>query len=205
VSLGLLGALSWGGRSWIGGYQWPPEADPAELRSAETSAFLRLQEIGAAQTRYRQTDWDGDGNKTYAPFLIHLWQSVDLSGKPVRIELVSRELGFAMVREFALEGYTYESLQLRTVATGAADGRAGGRRHEVRELDPVEEWAVVARPAFPRKVGGRAFLADHTGTIWTTPAAGVGRLAVPDDPAARGWIPVRSVESLAELQAADPE
>jgi hypothetical protein len=201
IPLGLVCALAWGGRHWIAGYQWPFEPAPAEVRRAEVSAFQRLREIGDAQNRYRQADRNGDGAKTYAQFLIHLWQSVDIAGNPVRLELIDRELGFAMVREFALDGYTYESLQLRALATGAVDDRRGG----VRELDSAVEWAVVARPAFPRKAGGRVFLADQTGAIWTASAAGVGRLAFPDDPAARGWIPVRSVEMLTELQAAGSE
>lgn len=197
-------ALLWGAARWLRGYAWPFEVDSQRVAALERRAYERILEVAAAQATYRQRDWDGDGELTYAPFLIHLWQSVDLAGNPVPVGLVSRELGFAMVREFALDGYTFESLHVRAASPEAAKATSAERRRGLRELDPAEEWAAVARPAFPRRTGGLTFLTDSTGAVWVAPSVGAARLAYPGDPDARGWIRVRSADELAAVQANRP-
>ena len=45
-----------------------------DIKSNEIRAFLNLQTISQAQKKYRETDWDGDGKKTFAKYFIHLCQ-----------------------------------------------------------------------------------------------------------------------------------
>jgi hypothetical protein len=172
------------------------------MKANEQRAYERLKAIAAAQERYRQNDWNGDGQKTYAAFQIHLWRSVDPQGTPIEVELIPRELGFAMVDAFALDGYVFESLHVRALLRDAEGEPASAKLAGMRELDPAKEWAVVAKPATPRQSGRLDLLADSTGAIWATQARGAGKVPYPNDPAQAGWTEVRSAPHLAEIQAA---
>ena len=141
--------------------------------------------------RYRQEDRDGDGKKAYAAFHVHLYQSVAPDGKPVPMGLISRDLGFAMTRRLALDGYVYHSLHAREelpACSPLAKASTG--------LNPAREWAVAATPAAWRWSGMLFFVADSTGAIWTAPR--------PEDPAATEvrcrWRAVASLEQLEQIQ-----
>ncbi|MBI4699602.1 MAG: hypothetical protein HY744_00305 [Deltaproteobacteria bacterium] len=190
VSIGLL----WGATVWLAGPDGTVAA-PADCRQNERLAYERLRSIARAQERYKARDWDGDGKKTYAAFHIHLWRSVDAAGRPVPVGLISRELGFAMARRFALDGYVYRSVHRREGLSPAATAAPSGAA-----LDPEKEWAVAAVPADPQKTGTLAFLADSSGAIWALPNGSLDAAIYTRDPTSSGWIEIPSVARLAELQ-----
>ncbi len=186
---------------WLQGHRWPPPVSVEEMKENERLAYQRLKLIVTAQAAYRERDWDGDGQQTYALFLIHLWQSVDLQGQPVAVDLISRELGLAMVQPFALDGYYFQSLHKRTLsseeqaALPAKGGRAG-----FRDIHPDKEWGVAAIPKAQRETGLRVLVADETGAIWTPKTAGAWVTVQVSEPAKRGWIEVKSLADLVKLQ-----
>lgn len=203
--IGLCGVgLLWAAERWILVMREPDESDPGEMSANESQAYERLLAIAAAQEQYRQADRDGDGQRSYAAFYIHLWRSVAPDGTPVPLELISRELGFAMVREFALDGYVYESLHTRALAGMPEQARRGREAAGLRALDPQQEWAVVAKPAVHRQTGRLELLIDSSGAIWCAPARGLDKMVYPDDPEARGWTKLTSVAQLTEIGRALP-
>ena len=195
--LGWLAGVWW----WSKGHRYPPRPTIAEVQDNERLAYQRLELIVAAQAAYRQRDWDGDGKLTYAPFLVHLWQTVDLQGQPVAVDLIPRELGFAMVAPFAIDGYYFKSLYSRTEAVVGQTGLpAKGKRSGFRELDFEREWGVAAIPLVPRETGLRVLVADETGAIWTPAKAGAWVTVQVSEPGKRGWVEVKSLAHLMELQ-----
>jgi len=190
-----------GAALWLRGHRWPPRATVEEVKENERLAYQRLKLIVTAQAAYRERDWDGDGSRTYAPFVIHLWQSVDLRGQPVAVDLIPRELGFAMVAPFAVDGYYFKSLYTRTLSSKEqAELPAKGGRPGFREIDPDKEWGVAAIPTIPRETGLRVLVADETGAIWTPKSAGAWVTVQVSDPAQRGWIELKSLADLVRLQ-----
>jgi hypothetical protein len=190
----------WAGARWLSLGPVEREAGPPPMRRNERLAFERLRSIVRGQERYRRQDWDGDGRKTYAAHYIHLWRSVDRQGNPVPVDLIDGELGFAMVATFALDGYFYEDIasreplaQLRRAERGRGPGAPRSSK-----LDPAREWAVAARPAAAGKTGVLSFIAESSGTIWTS--VPLGERTSPDPAAPRRWIAVRSRAHLEELQ-----
>ncbi len=197
IALGWL----WAARIWLQGHEWPRPNAIGDVKKNERLAYERLKLISEAQARFRTRDWDGDGKQTYATFVIHLWQDVDLQGRPVAVDLIPRELGFAMVQPFAVDGYYFKSLYSRALsADDGADQAAKGGRTGFRNLNPEKEWGVAAIPTVPRETGLRVFVADETGAIWTPENAGAWVTVQVSEPAKRGWIEVQSMAHLMELQ-----
>jgi len=201
VLTALLGAaFLWGAVWWFSLGAVGAGVDPAQMRENEQRTYEHLGAIIKAQERYRQRDWDGDGRKTYASFYIHLWRSVDLAGAPIPVNLISRELGFAMARLSALDGYRYSDIH-----TGAPIGRL--RREAAPkggDLDPTREWAVVAMPLAERVTGMIPFIAEHSGAVWTYDYPGSrkeGR-GLQGPAADQPWIRIRDKAHLREIQAA---
>jgi len=180
----LSAGLLWGAYAWLGWSTEPTTVSTDEMKRNEQLAFRRLGAIIAAQERYREKDWDGDGKRSYAAFHVHLWQSVDRDGNPVHVGLISRELGFAMVPGFSLDGYVFQSLHSRKpIPAGSALSARSGE-----ELNPAEEWAVTAQPAAQSWTGMLPLIAESSGKIWTPVAPG------------SRWVVVRSLEHLKEIQ-----
>jgi hypothetical protein len=198
VTIAAGGGLVWAAAQWAAGPQWPTRATPPDLRHNELLAYRRLGEITVAQRRYAEKDWDGDGKQGPAEFYAHLWQSVDGAGNPVPVGLISRELAFAMVEKYALDGYVFRSLHHRDPGS---PGPPAEDFPSFQYLDPNLAWAVAATPLSERKTGMLGFVADSTGTVWTyqyrpmMPA-----VTDPGDPTARGWIKISSAAHLAEIQ-----
>jgi hypothetical protein len=186
----LLGVgLLWGVYAWLTWSRSPASVSTDEMKGNEQLAFRRLEAIIAAQERYKEKDWDGDGKRSYAAFHVHLWQSVDKDGNPVPVGLISRELGFAMVPRFAMDGYVYESLHSRKAIPAGSDlsARSGDG------LDPAKEWAVSAQPAARSWTGMLSLIAESSGKIWAPGPSGQGK-------ATTRWTVVRSLEHLKEIQ-----
>ena len=139
VSVGL--GFLWAGSRWHALGPVAVSEGASQMKTNERLAHQRLGTIIRAQRQYRQRDWDGDGRKTYARFHIHLWRSVRQDGEPVPVDLISRELGFAMVPGFALDGYYYKDIHSRALVdrlqNKPASAGSGG-------LDPARR-SFVAR------------------------------------------------------------
>jgi len=184
---------------------------PAGLRSAlqsrrvsrnEQLAIRRLRTISAAQHRYRETDWDGDGRKTFALYLAHLWRTVDNKADSVPVNLVPRELAFAMRRTFALDGYFYVDIHYRKTVAEATSAKAFSEER----LDRSCEFAVAGFPCDYGESGRLSFLVTGDGVIMAKDLpripedSDVGLFAYPLDPRREGWTVVDDNESLKRLQ-----
>lgn len=194
--LAMAAGFVWGGMQWAALDPPGTRSDPGLMRHNERLAFIRLGQIARAQQLYRQKDRDGDGNKTYARFLIHLWQSVHVrDGRPLPLRLISRELGFAMVSDFALDGYYYQDVHTGGLIAGIKKQAAAS----ARELDPAREWAVAAIPKRANETGLLGFVAHSSGSIWTQDRR---RRPGSGDAAKPRWIEVKSTAALEQLQKA---
>jgi hypothetical protein len=204
----IAAGLGWALVRWLAGAHEVPTVEPGTLERNERLAYDRLRQIAQAQERYAARDWDGDGRRSYADFTVHLWRSVDAEGNPLPVELIARELGFAMVREFALDGYLFRSLHWRDASgDDTAEPKDGGTRRSSRArprepIDPEKTWAVVAEPTEALKTGRLALLADSSQSIWVAPASAHALEVAPADPEADGWTRVRTVEELTAYQQA---
>lgn len=175
--------------------------DHAGIGRRELKAYRRLRQLMQAQDRYIEKDWDEDGERSYALFPVHLWQSVrESDGEPVRVDLIPRELAFAMVYSFALDGYVFDTLHFREPET--MPGPEAGPE-AFPEIDYHTDYAIVAVPKYYRMSGLISFLADRTGIVYASHSQAVRPGVYPADPTAGGWIPIRSQADLRELQSQD--
>jgi hypothetical protein len=155
----------------------------------EQHAFLNLQIISQAQKKYKETDWDNDGKKTYAKYFIHLWTSVIASGEPIRIGLIPKEIGFAIEPARAIDGYYFVDLHDRVIPTN----------NETQRLDYEKEWAVLAVPPTDGQTEVQYFLADNSGGIFVKSAKYVPTQYT-DDPTSNGWTKIDSIQQLKDYQ-----
>jgi len=188
--------LVWSAARWLGWGDRPAEPGPAEIPRNEELALGRLGLIARAQEEFRRTDWDGDGERSYALFVVHLWQTVDGDVRPVRTDLVPKELAFAMGSSGAVDGYCYVDLYQLELPP------ADGERDRVRELRPAAEWAVAATPEVHGRTGVFTMIADQSGRVFARDLAGVRPKAYPHAPASQGWRLIGSAGDLAKLRKA---
>jgi hypothetical protein len=176
-------------------YQWyNRDSDQSQLsvgrmQADEVHAFTNLQMISQAQKKYRETDWDGDGKKTYAMYFVHLWTSVSTKGEPIRIDLIPKKLAFAMEPAKAIDGYYFIDLHDRVSRQAAGQV----------SMDYEKEWGVLGLPVKNGQTGILNFLADQTGSIFVNSAKYVAPQC-PENPAAAGWIKIEGVEQLRDFQ-----
>ena len=180
---------------WSGWSLWSlrsPAGEPGgrKLCSNELAAFQRLKSIAAAQQRYRSADWDGDGHRTYAAFLAHLWTTLDANGDPVRIELLPRNLAFAMETPRALDGYFYVDLRWKQT-----------ERHQKRLLDWETEWAMAALPKKHGSTGRVVMLIDQSGAIFAKDFNTKRFFLYPSHPEQFGWVRLESPDDLVSMQS----
>lgn len=161
---------------------------PKGMRKNEINAYENLKTIAAAQEEYIQRDWDNDGKKTYAMFYVHLWRSVSLDSEPIEVNLMSRELAFAMEVTNPLKGYYYLDLRKRL-----AEGRKG------QALDYAKQWAIAAIPQDRRRTGVLTFIVDQTGAIYVTTNIHT-QPEYPYDPERSGWTRLHRIEDLKKFQ-----
>ncbi len=159
------------------------------MQANEVHAFENLRMISQAQKKYKETDWDGDGKKTYAMYFVHLWTSVGTKGQPIRVELIPKKLSFAMEAANAVDGYYFVDLHDRI--SRQPPGQA--------PMDYEKEWAVLGVPVSSGQTGMLNFLADQTGSIFINTAKYVATQC-PENLAAGGWIKIDSVEQLRDFQ-----
>ena len=194
----------WGGYQWLQRNNFPPKLSPAQIQSNEMLAFERLKQICDAQHEYILNDWDGDGQKTYAQFLAHLWQSIDSNADPVKVALLPRKLAFAMREPFAIDGYIY--VDLHYSLTRSKNKQDSSASVEIHEIDPNTGFAVSALPASNKKTGMLSFIITQKGDIYARPLDHIiygprlGLLPCPTDFAQEGWRQIHNIGDLKKLQ-----
>jgi len=194
----------WGGYQWLQRNNFPPKLAPAQIQSNEILAFERLKQICEAQQKYILKDWDGDGQKNYAQFLAHLWQSIDSNADPVKVDLLPRKLAFAMRRPFAIDGYIYVDLHYNLKR--AKNKKDSAASVEINEIDPNTGFAVSALPSSNKETGLLSFIITQKGDIHARPlnhiiyGTRLGFLTCPENFAQEGWRQIKSVNDLKNVQ-----
>ena len=194
----------WAGSQWFRRNQWPPRAPERVLRRNETETVARLRTLIEAQHRYREVDWDGDGEKQYAPFLVHLWRSVDTGGHAIEVHLLPRAFAIAMSPAWAVDGYYFTDLRRRqlppasTESDGITSTNVGPRAYA--DIDFHHGWAVSATPVAYGETGFLTFIADQTGTIWGKDQKAI-QTFYPNEPKYAGWVAITDEGALERLQA----
>jgi hypothetical protein len=194
----------WGGYQWLQRNNFPPKLSPAQIQSNEILAFERLKQICEAQHKYILEDWDGDGQKNYAQFLAHLWQSIDSNADPVRVALLPRKLAFAMREPFAVDGYIY--VDLHYSFTRSKNKQDSPAAVEINEIDPNTGFAIGALPTSNKETGVLSFIITQKGDIHARPLDHItygpklGLLPCPIDFAQEGWRQIHNIDDLKKFQ-----
>ncbi len=160
-----------------------------EMFSKSVKAYQHIKKISEAQQKYIKKDWDGDGQKNYAKFYVHLWQSVDGQGAPINVNYISKELGFAMGPTKAIDGYYF--LDVREYLTP---------KNAKHSLDYTKEWMILSAPVvdvFQKPT--TFFLADHSGRIYAKKMKYLPRLEIPLNPLSDGWVKIKGVDDLRSI------
>jgi hypothetical protein len=200
----VTAAFLWGGYQWLQRNNFPPKLSPAQIQSNEILAFERLKQICEAQHKYILNDWDGDGQKNYAQFLAHLWQSVDSNADPVKVNLLPRKVAFAMREPFAIDGYIY--VDLHYSFTRPKTKQSSAASVEINEIDPNAGFAVSALPVSNKETGVLSFIITQKGDIYARPldhiiyGSRLGLLPCPTDFAQEGWRQIKNVNDLKNVQ-----
>ncbi|MCU0663927.1 MAG: hypothetical protein MUC50_16575 [Myxococcota bacterium] len=113
---------------------------------ANQAAFLAVKDIGKAQTAYQKTDWDGDGQKKFALFVVHLWRTGRKNKEPVDVNLIPEELAVARLSDFAYRGYSFRDLHCQMIGDDSSPSTPPQEKSNLRELDYSKEWALLANP-----------------------------------------------------------
>ena len=159
-----------------------------EIRANEIEAYGNLKLIADAQEKYIREDWDSDGKKSYAMFYVHLWRSVSLDSEPIRVNLIAKELAFAMEISKTLKGYYYMDLRKRRI-----DIKTG------QEFEYTKEWAVAALPGDRGRSGVLTFIIDQTKAIYVT-AKMHSQPEYPHSPGGSGWTRIDTLEDIKKFQ-----
>ena len=177
--------LAWAGWQWRHRYDWPRPITEKEQEANCIKTFKNLKLICAAQEKYIQKDWDGDGKKVYSRYLAHLWTTLSRQSDPILIELIPKKLAFAMGPANDLEGYYYKDLPQR-----ALDSKGNTRKN-----DYTKEWAIAAINAAYSQTTGRVFLVDNSGKILMKYTIETPEIW-PHDPPANGWQVITDIEQI---------
>jgi hypothetical protein len=159
-----------------------------EIRANELAAYENLKLIAAAQEKYKQKDWDSDGKKEYAMFYVHLWRSVSLAGEPIGVNLIAKELAFAMEISNTLKGYYYLDLRRRRIDIKTME-----------EFDYAKEWGAAALPGTRGRTGVLTFIVDQSKRIYVTSKMH-SQPEYPRDPGGSGWTRIQTREDLEKFQ-----
>ncbi len=185
MTIAVTVALVWAGSQWKNRYNWTKPITEKDRQANGIKAFKNLQLICTAQDKYIQKDWDNDGQKVYSRYLAHLWTTLSQESDPILIELIPKDLAFAMGSEGALDGYYYKDIPRREV-----DSKGNTRKN-----DYTKEWAITAINAAEGQTARRVFLADNSGGIFMKYT--IETLEIwPHDPLANGWETIAVVEQI---------
>lgn len=152
----------------------------------ELKTYGNIKEIIAAQAKYIQTDWDQDSKKSYARFIPHLYQSVDLNANPVPVKLLRKNLAFADTLIRNIDGYYYVTLY----------------QHNLAPINFEKRWASIAVPLHYDRTGRYVFLFNHTEKIYIKDFSydNMTKIYRPFSPETKGWQEVTTQEALKKYQ-----
>lgn len=171
---------------------------PSQVKNDEITAYKNIQKIAKAQQIYYEEDRDENGKKDYALFFIHLWQGVDENARPKEINLISKELGFALRSPYALDGYFFVDIHSRFFKVQG--------EYKSRYLDSEKEFVIGAFPQYNKKTGHLVYLIDEKGklfakTLDVVPLDNtIGNFTYPPDPKGNGWTEIHNEEGIKALQ-----
>ncbi len=166
----------------------------------ERSGYLNIRRIAEAQTTYRKTDWDSDGEKAFAQFLPHLWTTVDGKAVPVKTGLLPKALAFAVNAEHAINGYYY-------INTCACEKKTSPVTSDGHISSPLLSgkhdacFSVIALPSACGETGRLAYRTKESGRVF---ALVVNKKTIISDilkafsPA--GWVKIQSSSDLKAFQ-----
>jgi hypothetical protein len=192
----------WAGYQWLQRNNFPPKLSKAQIQSNEILAFERLKRICEAQHKYILKDWDGDGQKNYAQFIPHLWQSIDSNSDPVRVDLLPRKLAFAMRRPYAIDGYIYVDIHYRSLKNKYGYALAV----KENEIDPARGFAVGAFPAANKESGMLSFIITQEDDIHAKPlehikyGTWIGFMNCPVNFTQEDWRQVHNIDDVIRFQ-----
>jgi hypothetical protein len=189
VSVAAAVFFLWAAAQWYNRDNGRERMSAGSMQTNELNAFTNLKMISQAQKKYKETDWDGDGKKTYAKYFVHLWTSVSTKSEPIRVDLIPKRLSFAMEAAKAVDGYYFIDLHDRL------SGRVSGQV----PIDYDKEWAILGLPVQNGQTGMLNFLADQSGSIFVKSAKYVAP-QYPENPVAGGWTKIDDIGQLKEFQ-----
>jgi hypothetical protein len=111
-----------------------------------------------------------------------------LDSEPIRVNLIAKELAFAMETSKALRGYYYMDLRKRRIDIKTRE-----------EFDYTKEWGVAALPGDRGRSGVLTFIVDQTRAIYVT-AKMHSQPEYPHDPGGSGWTRIYSLEDLKKFR-----
>jgi len=163
-------------------------SDVKKQQYNEVCTYLNLKKIVKAQAIYKQHDWDNDGELEYSPFLVHLWKTIiNKNGEALKINLISKKLGFATEPSFAQNGYVFKMLY-----EYHADA--------LELMDYKKEWAICAFPLDKGTTGLLTFIVDHRDTILVSATQNIYKHEYPDRPLDNSWKIISKKEDLIAYQ-----
>jgi hypothetical protein len=185
MTIAVTFALVWAGQQWKHRYNLSKPFTEKQQVANSVIAFKNLQLISAAQEKYKQKDWDNDGQKVYSRYHVHLWTTLDQKNDPLLIELIPKKLAFAIGPEKDADGYFYKNISRRYL-----DSKGNTRKN-----DYAKEWAIAAIDAHYSSTSMRVFLADSSGEILIKYTNEIPKIW-PFDPLANGWETITSIEQI---------
>jgi hypothetical protein len=174
---------------WFMRNEWPEPITIKKMSENEITAFQNMQKLILAQKKYKETDWDKNGNLEYARFLVQLWQTISINGEYIKVGLVNEKLGSAMGKTLSYNGYYYHDIR----------GRSVPDNDTIVKFNYTKEWAIAGTPTNEPISGRFVFFAGQSGEIYAKPSD-IYPECYPYDPTQQGWVLIKSVEELKEYQ-----
>ena len=185
MTIAVTFALVWAGQQWKHRYNWSkPDTEKQQVANS-VIAFKNLQLISAAQEKYKQKDWDKDGQKVYSRYHVHLWSTLDQKNDPLLIELIPKKLAFAMGSKKDVDGYFYKNISRRYLDS----------KGNTRENDYAKEWAIAAIDKHFFSTSKRVFLADSSGKILIKHTSETPKIW-PFEPLDNGWEVITDIDQI---------
>jgi hypothetical protein len=188
VTILVTAGFIWASGEWFNRFNWPRPVTSKEARSNEVNAYKNMKLIIEAQKKYREKDWDGDGNKTFAEYLVQLYRTITVDNDYIDLKFINKDLGFAMGQSKALKGYYFDPLTERAIS-----------ENESRQLNYNNEWAIAGIPEYSSKTGTFMFITDQTNQIYVKQSK-FPPAYYPNSPLGEGWTPIKSVKEFKKFQ-----